>query len=47
LGAVLLAPVLPRMQAHFSDVAGSAAALVPIVLTLPALVIALLAPSPR
>jgi hypothetical protein len=24
LGAVLLAPVLPRMQAHFSDVAGSA-----------------------
>lgn len=43
LGAVLLAPVLPRMQAHFSDVAGSAV-LVPIVLTLPALVIALLAP---
>ncbi|MFY0727219.1 MFS transporter [Pseudomonas sp. NFX15] len=43
LGAVLLAPVLPRMQAHFADVAGSAV-LVPIVLTLPALVIALLAP---
>ena len=43
LGAVLLAPVLPRMQAHFNDVAGSAV-LVPIVLTLPALVIALLAP---
>jgi MFS family permease len=43
LGAVLLAPVLPRMQAHFSDVAGSTL-LVPIVLTLPALVIALLAP---
>jgi hypothetical protein len=33
------------MQAHFSDVAGSAV-LVPIGLTLPALVIALLAPSP-
>ncbi|KJH76783.1 MFS transporter [Pseudomonas sp. ES3-33] len=43
LGAVLLAPVLPRMQAHFADVAGSAV-MVPIVLTLPALVIALLAP---
>ncbi|WP_433739886.1 MFS transporter [Pseudomonas putida] len=43
LGAVLLAPVLPRMQAHFVDVAGSTV-LVPIVLTLPALVIALLAP---
>jgi MFS family permease len=43
LGAVLLAPVLPRMQAHFADVAGSAV-LVPIVLTLPALVIAMLAP---
>ena len=43
LGAVLLAPVLPRMQAHFADVAGSAV-MVPIVLTLPALMIALLAP---
>ncbi|WP_095125961.1 MFS transporter [Pseudomonas sp. Irchel s3a12] len=43
LGAVLLAPVLPRMQAHFAEVAGSTV-LVPIVLTLPALVIALLAP---
>ena len=43
LGAVLLAPVLPRMQAHFADVAGSTV-LVPIVLTLPALMIALLAP---
>ena len=43
LGAVLLAPVLPRMQAHFADVPGSAV-LVPIVLTLPALVIAVLAP---
>ncbi|MFG3138623.1 MFS transporter [Streptomyces sp. NPDC048211] len=43
LGAVLLAPVLPRMQDHFADVAGSAA-LVPLVLTIPALSLALLAP---
>ncbi|MNJ12720.1 Inner membrane transport protein YnfM [compost metagenome] len=43
LGAVLLAPVLPRMQAHFADTPG-AAVLVPISLTIPALVIALLAP---
>ncbi|GGO76459.1 MFS transporter [Marinobacterium nitratireducens] len=43
LGAVLIAPVLPRMQAHFADVAG-VEVLVPIVLTIPALVIALLAP---
>jgi MFS family permease len=43
LGAVLIAPVLPSMQAAFGDVAG-AAALVPLVLTAPALVIALLAP---
>lgn len=43
LGAVLIAPVLPRMQAHFVDTPG-AAVLVPIALTLPALVIALLAP---
>lgn len=43
LGAVLLAPVLPRMQAHFAEVAGSTV-LVPIVLTLPALMIAVLAP---
>lgn len=43
LGAVLLAPVLPRMQEHFSSTVG-AAALVPVALTLPALVIALLAP---
>ena len=43
LGLVLLAPVLPRMQAHFAEVPGSAV-LVPVVLTLPALVIALLAP---
>ena len=43
LGAVLLAPVLPRMQAHFADTPG-AEVLVPISLTIPALVIALLAP---
>lgn len=43
LGAVLLAPVLPLMQAHFVDTPG-ASVLVPIALTLPALVIALLAP---
>ncbi|MFB8040855.1 MFS transporter [Streptomyces hydrogenans] len=43
LGAVLLAPVLPRMQDHFDDVPGSAA-LVPVVLTVPALALALLAP---
>lgn len=43
LGAVLLAPVLPRMQAHFIETPG-ATVLVPIALTLPALVIALLAP---
>lgn len=43
LGAVLLAPVLPRMQAHFADTPG-AAVLVPVALTLPALVVALLAP---
>ncbi|MEU3607065.1 MFS transporter [Streptomyces sp. NPDC035033] len=43
LGAVLLAPVLPRMQDHFGSVPGSAA-LVPVVLTVPALALALLAP---
>ncbi|MFJ6250526.1 MULTISPECIES: MFS transporter [unclassified Streptomyces] len=43
LGAVLLAPVLPRMQDHFDNVPGSAA-LVPLVLTVPALALALLAP---
>lgn len=44
LGAVLLAPVLPKMQAHFATVPG-AKALVPLVLTVPALALALLAPS--
>ncbi len=43
LGAVLLAPILPRIQSHFADTPG-AAALVPIALTIPALMIALLAP---
>ncbi|SDH32876.1 MFS transporter [Pseudomonas panipatensis] len=43
LGAVLIAPVLPRMQAHFAETP-AAALLVPIALTLPALVIAVLAP---
>ncbi len=43
LGTVLLAPVLPRMQAHFSEVPG-VAFMAPIALTIPALMIALLAP---
>lgn len=43
LGAVLLAPVLPRMQAHFAETPG-VAVLVPVALTLPALVVALVAP---
>ncbi|MFJ8781741.1 MFS transporter [Streptomyces sp. NPDC102476] len=43
LGAVLLAPVLPKMQDHFATVPG-VKTLVPIVLTIPALALALLAP---
>ncbi|MFE2427785.1 MFS transporter [Streptomyces sp. NPDC059373] len=43
LGAVLIAPVLPKMQDHFADVPG-AKVLVPIALTVPALSLALLAP---
>lgn len=43
LGAMLLAPVLPRMQDHFESVPGHAA-LVPLMLTVPALSLALLAP---
>ncbi len=43
LGAVLIAPVLPRMSVHFAETPG-VAVLVPVALTLPALVIALLAP---
>ncbi|MFJ6386508.1 MFS transporter [Streptomyces sp. NPDC091972] len=43
LGAVLIAPVLPRMQDHFASVPG-AKALVPLALTVPALALAVLAP---
>jgi MFS family permease len=43
LGAVLIAPVLPKMQAHFASVPG-AEVLVPMALTVPALSLALLAP---
>ncbi|MFI6492040.1 MFS transporter [Streptomyces sp. NPDC050564] len=43
LGAVLIAPVLPKMQDHFDSVPG-AKTLVPVVLTIPALALALLAP---
>ncbi|MEU3648070.1 MFS transporter [Lentzea sp. NPDC034063] len=43
LGAVLIAPVLPQMSAHFADVPG-VGVLVPLVLTVPALVIGLTAP---
>jgi MFS family permease len=43
LGAVLIAPVLPKMQDYFASTAG-AKALVPLALTVPALSLALLAP---
>ncbi|GAB2496134.1 MFS transporter [Nocardiopsis aegyptia] len=43
LGAVLIAPVLPRMAAEFAGTPGSEI-LVPVVLTVPALVIGLTAP---
>jgi MFS family permease len=43
LGAVLIAPVLPQMTDHFAAVPG-ADVLVPIVLTVPALIIGLTAP---
>ncbi|WUN35970.1 MFS transporter [Kitasatospora sp. NBC_00315] len=43
LGAVLIAPVLPRMQDHFAATPG-ASTLVPVALTIPALSLALLAP---
>ncbi|GAB2756899.1 MFS transporter [Streptomyces bullii] len=43
LGAVLIAPVLPKMQDHFASAPG-AKALVPLALTVPALALALLAP---
>ncbi|WP_233412852.1 MFS transporter [Nucisporomicrobium flavum] len=43
LGAVLIAPVLPRMTDHFAGTPG-AGVLVPVVLTVPALLIGLTAP---
>ncbi|KHL76297.1 MFS transporter [Pseudomonas putida] len=43
LGAVLIAPNLPRMQQHFASTPG-VEVLVPVALTIPALIIALLAP---
>ncbi|MFD0257137.1 MFS transporter [Kitasatospora indigofera] len=43
LGAVLIAPLLPKMQDHFASTAG-AKALVPVALTIPALALGLLAP---
>lgn len=43
MGIVLLAPVLPQMQAHFKDVPNSDF-LVPLVLTIPALCIAIFSP---
>lgn len=43
MGLVVLAPILPRMQVHFASIHGSAY-LVPMVLTVPALCIALLSP---
>ncbi|UXY24208.1 MFS transporter [Streptomyces cynarae] len=43
LGAVLIAPVLPKMQDHFESSPG-AKALVPLALTVPALALSLLAP---
>ncbi|WP_181803368.1 MFS transporter [Streptomyces shenzhenensis] len=43
LGAVLLAPVLPRMQDYFANTPG-AAVLVPVSLTVPALMVGVLAP---
>lgn len=43
LGAVLIAPVLPKMQDHFASTPG-AKVLVPLALTVPALSLALLAP---
>lgn len=46
LVTVLVAPLLPVMQAHFSGTSGIAA-LVPLVIALPALMAALLAPFVR
>jgi MFS family permease len=43
MGAVLIAPVLPRIQAHFAQVP-NVQMLVPVMLTIPALFLGLLAP---
>ncbi|MDQ0573912.1 hypothetical protein [Agromyces albus] len=43
LGSVLLTPILPQLSAEFADVAG-AEVLVPLVVAIPALMIALFAP---
>lgn len=43
LGSVLITPVLPQLSAHFADVPG-AAILVPMIVAIPALMIALFAP---
>ncbi len=43
LGSVLITPVLPQLSAHFSDVAG-AEVLVPMIVAIPALIIAIFAP---
>jgi MFS family permease len=43
MAAVLIAPVLPRIQAHFADLP-NVQVLVPIMLTIPALVLGLMAP---
>ncbi|HEX5858021.1 MAG TPA: MFS transporter [Microbacterium sp.] len=43
LGSVLITPVLPQLSAHFADVPG-AAILVPMIVAIPALMIAIFAP---
>ena len=43
LGSVLITPVLPQLSAHFSDVPG-AEILVPMIVAIPALMIAIFAP---
>ncbi|KDA06783.1 MFS transporter [Microbacterium sp. CH12i] len=43
LGSVLITPVLPQLSAHFADVAGSEV-LVPMIVAIPALMIAIFAP---
>lgn len=43
LGSVLITPVLPQLSAHFADVSGSEV-LVPMIVAIPALIIAIFAP---